>query len=159
VLKRHWDGWKSVNTLIEPCVGRGDIVDCFQSKPWVTVDIDHAIQANVHADMTDRLKWAILRYVPADRNAVVITNPPFSAAWKIISNAHTYYRKVAALLRLSFLEPTRDRGPWLAENPPDLVIVLPRISFTGDGKTDSVTCAWMIWDSEIEKRGVIVSPR
>jgi hypothetical protein len=63
------------------------------------------------------------------------------------------------LLRLSFLEPTRERGPWLAANPPDLVIVLPRISFTGDGKTDSVTCAWMIWDKDIKDRGIVVSPR
>jgi hypothetical protein len=35
---------------------------------------------------------------------------------------------------------------WLAEHPPTKLIVLPRISFTGDGKTDSVTCAWYVWE-------------
>jgi len=55
---------------------------------------------------------------------------------------------VAMLLRLSFLEPTakvNPRGPWLAECPPSRLIVLPRCSYTGDGRTDSVTTAWMIW--------------
>jgi hypothetical protein len=33
------------------------------------------------------------------------------------------------------------------------LIVLPRISFTGNGKTDSVTCGWFIWikDDSIKK--------
>lgn len=31
-------------------------------------------------------------------------------------------------------------------NPPTRVYVCPRTSFTGDGRTDSVTCAWMIWE-------------
>lgn len=55
---------------------------------------------------------------------------------------------VAMLLRLSYLEPTKDRGHWLNDHPPTQMIVLPRISFTGDGKTDSVTCAWMIWHKQ-----------
>ena len=52
---------------------------------------------------------------------------------------------MAFLLRLSFLEPTLTRREFLRANPPKRVIVLPRISFTGDGRTDSVTCAWLIW--------------
>jgi hypothetical protein len=30
------------------------------------------------------------------------------------------------------------------------MLILPRISFTGDGKTDSVTVAWVIWDKSGE---------
>lgn len=159
VLKRHWDGWKSADCLIEPCVGRGDIVDAFQFRPWMTFDIDLAMVANAHADMTQPRSWRGIHSALGSSNCTVITNPPFSCASSIICNALMRDYPVAALLRLSFLEPTKDRGPWLAENPPDLVIVLPRISFTGDGKTDSVTCAWMIWDKAIERKGVIVSPR
>lgn len=51
------------------------------------------------------------------------------------------------LLRVSFLEPCNDRAEFLAAHPPRL-FVLPRISFTGDGKTDNVTCAWYVWDKE-----------
>lgn len=157
VLKAHWDGWKGADCLIEPCVGAGDIVACFQSKPWVTVDIDPDITASAHADMSKTTSWPLFELVT--ESSCVITNPPFSCAFQILENALYHCEKVAMLLRLSFLEPTRERGPWLAENPPDLVIVLPRISFTGDGKTDSVTCAWMIWDKTIEEKGVIVSPK
>jgi hypothetical protein len=46
---------------------------------------------------------------------------------------------------MSYLEPVENRGVWLNEHPPTTLIVLPRISFTGDGKTDNVTCAWMVW--------------
>ena len=85
--------------------------------------------------------------------AAVITNPPFSDAFEILVNAHKQGLDVAFLLRMSFLEPTVERGEWLAANPPDLVIVCPRESFTGDGQTDSVTCAWMVWiNGETEGR-------
>lgn len=156
VLKRHWDGWKDCDLLIEPCVGMGDIVDRFPDGNWFACDIDPQVQPNKIADMTQEKEWdGYTRW----ENPGVITNPPFSCAFQILENALYHCDRVAMLLRLSFLEPTRERGPWLAENPPDLVIVLPRISFTGDGKTDSVTCAWMIWDKAIEGKGVIVSPK
>jgi hypothetical protein len=57
------------------------------------------------------------------------------------------------LLRLSFLEPTFERQDLLIDNPPDAMIVLPRYSFTGDGKSDSVTCAWMVWGEDIPYDG------
>jgi hypothetical protein len=159
VLKRHWDGWKSASILMEPCVGQFAIVESFQSKPWITVDIDPLITANVRADMSAKSSWSDLFYWSPDKSIATITNPPFKDAFSILSNALFYCSKAAFLLRLSFLEPTRERGTFLGNNPPDLVIVLPRISFTGDGKTDSVTCAWMIWDKDIKDKGIIVSPR
>lgn len=157
VLKAHWSKWKRAGILLEPCVGMGGIVDCFPDENWFTCDIDSEVQPNRVADMTHWSNWIAIDYWT--RHDCVITNPPFNCALGILKNAHRACTRVAMLLRLSFLEPTRERGPWLAANPPDLVIVLPRISFTGDGKTDSVTCAWMIWDKTIEQKGVIVSPR
>ena len=55
---------------------------------------------------------------------------------------------VAFLLRLSFVEPTNERGDWLEKNPPTGRITLPRYSFTGDGRSDSVTAEWMIWHKD-----------
>jgi hypothetical protein len=55
------------------------------------------------------------------------------------------------MLRLSFKEPTEHknpRGPFLETNPLTRELVMPRYSFTGDGKTDSITTAWMIWAKE-----------
>jgi hypothetical protein len=189
VLKAHWAGWKGHNRygsiLIDPCCGDGAFQRAFPDGPWKTIDIDPSMNPDYVFDMAEQKSWAILKKhhsIGAPLGFIwsecVIMNPPFKYAMSFVQNAvdwfgqtktfidetgeHqpiTKYGSVAALLRLSFLEPTRERGPWLAANPPDLVIVLPRISFTGDGKTDSVTCAWMIWDKTIKKKGVIVSPR
>ncbi len=157
VLKRHWEGWTYCCGHIEPCKGDGAIVKAFPEVEWMTHDIDPSCNPDNVDDMTDPKNW--LRY--DGRDNCVITNPPFSCAFQILTNALWTCSKVAMLLRLSFLEPTKERGTFLGNNPPDLVIVLPRISFTGDGKTDSVTCAWMIWDGYLEahEKGVIVEPR
>lgn len=166
VLKAHWDGWKDCDLLIEPCVGQGDIVKAFSEKTWVTNDIDPDICAQFHEDATQtdtHFRWT--HKSCESSNVATITNPPFSCAFEILvaemkhSQISNSPIKLAMLLRLSFLEPTKKRGQLLSMLPPHGVIVLPRISFTGDGKTDSVTCAWMIWDKAIWNKGVIVSPR
>ena len=81
----------------------------------------------------------------------VVTNPPFNCAINILKAAYESpdVEFVAMLLRLSFLEGTFERGPFLNKYPPKKLMILPRISFTGDGNTDSVTCAWMIWCKNI----------
>lgn len=86
----------------------------------------------------------------------VVTNPPFAAAMPILQYAVAHARVgVALYLRLSFLEPTRACGPWLEAHPPTRVLVLPRHSFSGDGKTDSVTGAWMVWRRDRVATGAI----
>lgn len=81
----------------------------------------------------------------------VISNPPYQMPLcrDIVAQAVKHARiGVAMLLRLSFLEPTakvNPRGPWLARHPPSRILVLPRYSYTQDGKSDSCTTAWMIW--------------
>jgi len=166
VLKAHWDGWKACDVLVEPCVGLGDIVKSFPEKQWITNDIDPSINAEHHEDAklgATHFRWT--HEHRAAKTVATITNPPFSCAYEILiaemrhSQISNRPIKLAMLLRLSFLEPTQKRGQLLSMLPPRKVIVLPRISFTGDGKTDSVTCAWMIWDKDIKDKGVIVSPK
>jgi hypothetical protein len=128
--------------VYEPCVGDGAIVRRLPAGCQVqTNDRDRARAADTTHDATLPAAWAL---TPAP--AWVITNPPFSAAFPIAVRAcGVATAGVALLVRLSFLEPTRERGAWLAAHPPDLVRVLPRPSFTGDGRTDAVTVAWLVW--------------
>lgn len=85
----------------------------------------------------------------------LVTNPPWNLASDIAAYAAGSARVgVALLLRLSFLEATRARL-WLRTDPPAAVLVLPRISFTGDGRHDSVVPAWFLW-GETKVRGVRV---
>ena len=142
--------------VLEPCVGDGAIagvLGCY--VPHVhTNDLDGNRLAGSHEDATDARWWASLP--PVDW---VVSNPPFGVAPKILPLALPRVRVgMAMLLRLSYLEPCEGRAGWLAENPPAQLIVLPRISFTGDGKTDSVTCAWMVWTTVVEGGAIQVVP-
>ncbi len=126
--------------ICEPCAGDGAMAKLFP-KCWA-YDIDPAL-GHVVADAT--------RVTYDKRVDSFVTNPPFNQAFEILKNLRRQQKHgglVALFVRLTFLEPTEDRGPYLAENPPDHIVVCPRISFTGDGKTDSVTCAWMIWHGQ-----------
>lgn len=84
----------------------------------------------------------------------VVTNPPWNLASCISQHAMEHARSgVALLLRLSFLEATKERQ-WLKRNPPKSLIVLPRISFNGTGQTDSVCPAWFLWGPGVSRPGV-----
>lgn len=165
MTRRKWDAYMSPawaadrlfehvdirGRVAEPCVGDGALVQG-RNTVW-TNDIDPERQADFHLDASGPELWAT-----APTPEWVVTNPPFSLAMPILRRAFEVC-DAAMLLRLSFLEPTLDRGPWLAEHPPAQVVVLPRYSFTGDGKTDSVTCAWMVWRHGASQTGISVVPR
>lgn len=125
----------------------------------LTNDIDASRQSDAHYNAADPETYSRYADLGWARPCWIITNPPFGAASLIVPFAYDFATiGIAMLLRLSFLEPVEVRGAWLNEHPPTRLIVLPRISFTGDGKTDSVTCAWMVWDKSGDtKPGVIVA--
>lgn len=132
--------------VLECCSGDGAIAKALQRTTpkahlVTTNDLDPKWEADQHGDATDSRWW------DAQTCNWVVTNPPFNVAPKIVPLAVTHaFNGVAMLLRLSYLEPCAGRGRWLVEHPPTRLIILPRISFTGDGKTDSVTCAWFVWE-------------
>jgi hypothetical protein len=136
--------------ILECCIGDGAIARVLDegSREVYGSDIDPQTNCSFCGDATRRDFWqGVLDVMPEERIDWVVTNPPFNVAAEIVPLAYEFASTgIAMLLRLSFLEPVEDRGAWLNEHPPTSMIVLPRISFTGDGKTDSVTCAWMIWE-------------
>lgn len=135
--------------LFEPCVGTGNIVKGFAGAGcWTTADIDPSVKPDFVMDSALHANWAQLD-IKGIKHDWTITNPPFNCAFDILKNALEFSNEgVILLLRLSFLEPTFERGKWLSEHPPSKIIVLPRISFTNDGKCDSVTTCWMVWDKK-----------
>ena len=127
----------------EPCNGRGAISRLLPAYV-LTNDINPRMKADFHFDATRQQEW---RRMTRERGKPfwTITNPPFKHIIPILRCALAYSHNVAMLFRLSFLEPTKDRVELLQDHPPDRLIVLPRYRFKGTG-TDSVTCAWGIWD-------------
>lgn len=139
--------------ILEPCVGDGAISEPLRASGLSvsTNDIDDCVPTDTHGDYLlsslGKFDW-------------IITNPPFSQAFQMLVKAFGETdRGVAFQLRLSFLEPTKERVEWLHVNPPSHLIVLPRYSFTGDGKSDSVTTAWMVWEHDSTNSGIYISNR
>lgn len=150
------------SSAFECCVGDGAISRVLQKRfrdcVW-TNDIVMAgvIDQHYKLDAAEAKNWQE-HWTGFHGFDWVITNPPFNRAAEIVPLAYRYAQiGIAMLLRLSFLEPVEDRGAWLNQHPPTKLIVLPRISFTGDGKTDSVTCAWMIWEKQWARQEIIVA--
>lgn len=142
-------------SILEPCSGDGALARALVLNGYEFVwrnDLDQTRMAHTHQDART--------FNFSSKTELAVTNPPFNQAFDILKNLHPQMNAIALLLKLTFLEPTKDRGPWLAKNPPNKLIVLPRHSFTGDGKTDSVTCAWMIWDKYLSgENAVVIVPK
>lgn len=151
-LDQYFTPASATRELLEQMSIRGTVLECCSGDDAITAplrsaglmvctnDIDPAMPSDFHRDMAAPESWVTTSF------EWVISNPPFSLAPQIVPLAFASASVgIAMLLRLSFLEPVENRGAWLNANPPTHLIVLPRISFTGDGKTDNVTCAWMVW--------------
>ena len=141
----------------EPAAGKGDMArvlsSYFKIKTVTTNDIDPTYDCHYTGDAADP-------DIPFWQNQYdwIVTNPPFDQAFPILQTAYEQaIHGVAFLLRLSFLEPTQERGQWLADHAHFLRQVMPlnpRPNFREgeinpkNGKpygTDSVTVAWMVW--------------
>ena len=79
-----------------------------------------------------------------EKFAVSISNPPFSLAQEFIEHSLAFAPWVIHLLRLNYLGSEK-RNAFFRENMPDVYVVPDRISFTGDGKSDSIEYAWFVW--------------
>lgn len=143
--------------VLECCNGDGAISKEIQAVDspctvW-TNDIDRSLKVDFQFDATERFNWSLMTGgIDYDW---VTSNPPFNQAPQIIPLAYEYSMVgIAMLLRGSYTEPTFDRQHWLKEHEKHLahIIYLPRISFTGDGKTDNVSCNWYVW-TKVEVSG------
>ena len=143
--------WK----LFECCDGDGHIskiLEKYQKEDIFTGDIRD--KGWHYFDATDPNLWQ------QKQPDFTITNPPFNLAHLIVPLAYEYSKYgCAMLLRLSYLEPCENRSKWLENHPISKLIIMPRISFTGDGSKDSVTTAWFIWDKRSTSQEITVIPK
>ena len=142
------------SVLIDPCAGDLRMAQHLERAERVgfviTNDLDPLESAQTHEDASSASFWGSSRIAAAVQwahqrkdDAWVVTNPPFSGASKIVYEALQAVPNVAMLLRVTWLEPTKDRI-WLGRMSPTAMLVLPRFSFTGAG-SDSSCCCWMLW--------------
>lgn len=143
--------------LVDPSAGDGRMAEALRPRfdEVLLNDLDPSAPTDLHLDGADPAVYA--------RGAAwSVSNPPFVAAGDIVWAALRGGRSVAMLLRCTFGEPCqashqapRNGRQWLKERPPTALLMLPRISFTGDGSTDSAPCWWFIWSPEMRPRIVV----
>jgi len=105
-----------------------------------TVDIREDSKADIKANY---LSWS-----PPKEFDLIITNPPFALAEKVISKSLAIVKQngfVVMLLRLNFFG-SAGRFPFWTQNPAKYAFVHhKRMSFTPDGKTDSIEYMHAVW--------------
>lgn len=129
----------------EPCAGAGWMANVLRTRCDVRA-------SDICPQAPSIEEHDFLHPGPRERHDVdwVVTNPPFDLAIDVLRRALAVTPRVALLCRLSFVEYTQDRGPFLADNVWDRIIYLPRTRFVrGDGRPsgsgDSVIPAWFVW--------------
>lgn len=134
-------------TVLEPCAGDHAIArplkDAYGLKV-LTNDIDRRSMYNYN--VSEEESWFNLPICDW-----TITNPPFSLLDDFLPLAFKYSRVgMAIYCRSSVTEPTFKRQGFLSAHQRHLAEVLycPRLSFTGDGKTDNSSCNWYIWTKQ-----------
>lgn len=135
--------------ILEPCHGTGSITKRLvqHGRSVYTNDTELGFEAHSNYDITFPAIWTEFPKVD-----YVVSNPPFNVADEILPLAWKHAKAgMAFFLRLSYLEPCDNRGPWLEEHPPARIISVPRISFkkTEKSSTDLVSCAWYIWFKDV----------
>lgn len=151
--------------VVEPCAASGEMAAVLRRHPTVldvvTNDIDPTLP-NLDFVSDARLPGAAI-WQENLRPHWVITNPPFSSAMDILQHSFDQCRVgVAFLLRVTFFEPVAARAEWLKCHEDQmryyLVLGSPRPSFTADGKTDSATVAWVVWQKDFSWKRLGVEP-
>ena len=145
LLQKQAVGISTEDTILECAVGGWAIAAPLELEGYrvITNDIDPEVPADYHEDIASAAAWQTL---PACD--WVITNPPFNVLNGALPLMYDNCNKGLALfVRKSITEPTFARQDWLQAHEQHLaqIIFCPRVSFTGDGKTDSSSCDWYIW--------------
>jgi hypothetical protein len=144
--------------ILEPCIGGGGAIAEVLKKHGYTV---HGIDL-VDRGYPDTRIMNFLEYkekYPGD----IITNPPYNIQTPFVLHCLRVGKKVALLLKLSFLETINRYDSIFQENPPDRVYVfVKRIGCYRNGdplQTGSSVCyCWYIWDERAKETTVYWIP-
>jgi hypothetical protein len=139
---------------LEPCAGHGEVIKQVArsgytpSGGWHAYEIDEKCRHSLKLLDQDLLNCT---HCPEDflsanidtHYACVITNPPYSLAFDFVEKALSMADTVVMLLRLNWLGSV-ERHTLHTRYNPDLYILTPRPSFTGN-RNDSTEYAWFVW--------------
>lgn len=157
-IARFLEEWPGIATIgprwLEPAVGDGVIPEVVgkhrKGIDWTTCDIRDTSPALRRLGLSpdhhvgDFFQLPAFRPDSGNRWDCAILNPPFRLTMEFIARCLELVPVVVVMQRVTYLG-TDDRNEWFRGNLPDLYVIPNRVSYTGDGKTDSVENAWHVW--------------
>lgn len=140
--------------ILDPCAGGDEHnpmsypVAINRINQWFRVDTIDIRNTSLADEKSDYL----LKTIQPEKYDIIITNPPFNLAQEIITKALYDVRSggyVIMLLRLNFFG-SKARFPfWENQLPTHAYVHHRRMSFTDDGKTDSIEYMHCVWQKDI----------
>lgn len=131
--------------ITEPCCGEGHISEVLKNNNFNTID----------SDLLDYNYGIVKNAFDIKEAENIITNPPYNLAIEMLEHfLKITKKKIALLLRLSFLE-SKKRYNFFQDNPPKNVLVFSeRLSLSPKGIQikggGTISYAWFVWDKEVK---------
>ena len=120
-----------------------------QSLSYIFPDLKAITTVDIREDSPALQRGLDYRLLSFDReHDLVISNPPFCFAQEFIEKALRDVKRgghVVMLLRLNYLESIGRLNFWTRHMPERIYVHAQRMSFTPDGKTDSVAYMHAVW--------------
>lgn len=145
--------------ILDPCAGRGQFTEAcvaagVSSSRWYAQELDPSLKSFLEGQLDpnrvlirDFLKEQPFPSSWPTRFGAVFTNPPYTHIQAFLTRGLQLSDQVIFLLSTGYLG-TGGRAQSFREFPPDLYVLPERISFTGDGGSDSTNYAFYVWDKK-----------
>lgn len=138
--------------FLDPCAG-GDAKHSMSYPEFINNELIGTSEGlidtmDIRDDSLAEIKADFLAYDFKQEYDIIITNPPFNLAQEIIQKALTVVQDggyVIMLLRLNFFGSKARKNFWEKQMPVYAYVHNRRMSFTDDGKTDSIEYMHCVW--------------
>ena len=148
--------------VLDPAAGGDKIHKMSYPEALKKFGFENIDTIDIRQDSLAQYKQDYLMTNCKNKYDIIITNPPFSLALNFIQKALDDVKDdgwVIMLLRLNFFGGKQRFGFWQHNMPKYCFVHHKRMSFTDDGKTDSIEYCHMVWQkgykSEFTKLMVI----
>lgn len=134
--------------ILDPCAGGDNEHPMFNPETLREFGCNNISTIDIREDSLADIKTDYLSYSCENQFDMIITNPPFNIAVDIINKALSDVKDdgfVVMLLRLNFLGGKVREQLWKDYMPKYIFVHNRRMSFTDDGKTNSIEYAHFVW--------------
>lgn len=139
--------------ILDPCAGGDKHYPMSYPQALINIGVppENIDTIDIRPDSLAKVKGDYLTHDCKGKYNIIITNPPFVIARQVIEKALDDIKNdglVIMLLRLNFFGGELRRDMWKRQMPEYSFVYNKRLSFTADGKTDSIEYNHLIWKKD-----------